>query len=152
MRHLRRSVTGAPVPVIPGNAESGAQISAVRGFHRSPLAETLSPDWLSHSLCVYMTYQPLKITFVNVIAPQNTLGTASIILHQTSPEIFYHKFENCQCFSGILREYAGRRKTPPQPKLQRCSYQIRDSSQVFISARPSSVNGKVLSPSISLFS
>ena len=50
--HLRYSVTGAPVPVIPGNAGNGLQDLSAEGFHRTPLATGVSPAWFPHGLYI----------------------------------------------------------------------------------------------------
>ena len=50
--YLRRSVTGAPVPVIPGNAGNGLQVPFAEGFHRTPLASDASLAWFPHGLYI----------------------------------------------------------------------------------------------------
>ncbi len=50
-RHLSCSVTGAPVPVIPGDLEMACGATC-RGLPPSPLALGICTAWFPHSLCI----------------------------------------------------------------------------------------------------
>jgi hypothetical protein len=56
--YLSYSVTGVPVPVLPGNAISGLRTLAARA-HTNPLSlNSRFSAWLTHSLCIFIGHKP----------------------------------------------------------------------------------------------
>ena len=66
--HLRRSVTGAPVPVIPGNSGSGLRIGHTKGSHRPLLADAAETRLASvsslHILDILSQKRKMSILFL----------------------------------------------------------------------------------------
>ena len=64
--HLGRSVTGAPVPVIPGYKKKWLADSMAEGFHRSPLAIRLSNPLGFSKVFAYLRYFNMNMGIVNL--------------------------------------------------------------------------------------